>query len=743
MINKKKLTILVVEDDELDALLIKESLNYTTFKIYQAGVLSEALQFLSQPIPFDAILLDLTLPDSEGIHTFNAVHSTAQNIPIIILTGVDDEETVFNSLQSGAQDYLLKGHVNKQLLDRSIRYAIERKQIELRLKESLDLNQKIFSATAQGILTYKATGKCVFANEAAAQIINATVENLLNQDFHSIESWKNSSLYEIACEVLVTGIPRQQEISLTTTFGREIWVDFYFASFYSLGEAHLLLILNDKTKKQHIEKALEWKNYLMDMLMQNSPDAIYFKDLNGCLTNISKAMVDKLGFEDVKDVIGKTDFDLFSQQHASQAFQDEIKILSSGEGIYNYEEKETYNNKPDTWVITSKMPLFDITGEIIGTFGISRDITDRKIAEDALIKSKTLLDEAMEIAQLYNWVYDVQGEVFIFDEKLWQFIGHDDPTPGTYQLPISEYIQKFVFEDDKGIVINDRKKAQSNTDPDFFSQTEYRIVRLDGTIRHIIVRTRVLMNDAGNAVKYFGILQDITDRKIAIQESYEALNRVDSVKTDFLSFISQEIRAPLNGIVGSVNLIKNQENSSAIRDLLEILDKSVSNLEFFTDNATCFSNLTNNYQLETSSFNLKDLIQFAILENENKLNEKRLRILFKPAISSSIVLADKDLIYRLLVNTLQIFTNISNLNNNIIINIQEEDDKITCSISNNNESFPADLLRNFSSVSGIYHNRQIGLSLSIVKQIMDIHNGSITIFNMEKSGATMKLSFPK
>jgi PAS domain S-box-containing protein len=129
------------------------------------------------------------------------------------------------------------------------------------------------------------------------------------------------------------------------------------------------------------DAALVQEQYLLHALLSNSPDYIYFKDTESRFIRASKALALSFGVDDPAKLIGKTDFDFFTEEHARQAFEDEQAIILSGEQL-SKEEKETRNDRPDAWVLTDKLPLRDKDGNIVGTFGISRDITEHKQAEE-------------------------------------------------------------------------------------------------------------------------------------------------------------------------------------------------------------------------------------------------------------------------------------------------------------------------------------------------------------------------
>jgi signal transduction histidine kinase/DNA-binding response OmpR family regulator len=126
--------VLLVEDNEDDAFLIRETLSETTLEIKCAERLSTALEQLAKE-RFDAILLDLSLPDAYGLDTIGHVLRQAPGVPVVVLTGLNDEEAALKAVEHGAQDYLIKGQVDGHLLARSLRYAIQRHKAEERLKE--------------------------------------------------------------------------------------------------------------------------------------------------------------------------------------------------------------------------------------------------------------------------------------------------------------------------------------------------------------------------------------------------------------------------------------------------------------------------------------------------------------------------------------------------------------------------------------------------------------------------------
>jgi PAS domain S-box-containing protein len=137
-------------------------------------------------------------------------------------------------------------------------------------------------------------------------------------------------------------------------------------------------------ERRRAEEALSQERCLLRALMDNLPDAIYFKDAASRFIRINKALATSFGLDDPAQALGKRDFDFFTEEHAGPAFADDQEILRTGQPLVGKEEKETWLDGHVRWVSTTKMPLRDKDGTIAGTFGVARDITKLKLAVAAL-----------------------------------------------------------------------------------------------------------------------------------------------------------------------------------------------------------------------------------------------------------------------------------------------------------------------------------------------------------------------
>lgn len=163
-------------------------------------------------------------------------------------------------------------------------------------------------------------------------------------------------------------------------------------------------------RRKQAEKERNREQHLMKQFMEYVPDNVYFKDLDSRFIRINRSLATYFGLESTEDAIHKNDFDFFSTEHAEQALKDEREVLRTGKTITKVERETWLNGKGDTWVVTSKMPLYGLDGNIIGSFGISRDITHRR--EQRLVLNTYLLSVVADLPnprslkELFGFIVD-------------------------------------------------------------------------------------------------------------------------------------------------------------------------------------------------------------------------------------------------------------------------------------------------------------------------------------------------
>jgi len=143
------------------------------------------------------------------------------------------------------------------------------------------------------------------------------------------------------------------------------------------------------TRKQTQDDLKKVKT-LLSAMMQNTIDRIYFKDVESRFIQISNSQAKLFGLSDPIHAVGKSDFDFFTEEHSRKTFDEEQDIIRTNKPLVSVDEHLILKDKPDIWVSTTKLPLQDEAGNILGTFGITREITQNKLAEQALVESNNL-----------------------------------------------------------------------------------------------------------------------------------------------------------------------------------------------------------------------------------------------------------------------------------------------------------------------------------------------------------------
>ncbi len=246
-----------------------------------------------------------------------------------------------------------------------------------------------------GIYRTSRDGKILYANPALANILGFdSVDELMNTSAEDLYYDKKDRDEKMAlwkdCNCAVSS-----ELTMRTKDNNKIWVRDTCKVVFDADSniSHFDGVIENITQRREAESALAYEQYLLHTILDNVPEAIYFKDKESRFVRVSKRVVEQFGVKDSSEVIGKTDFDFFTEEHARPAFEDEQEVMRSNQVIFR-EEKETWLDGRITWASTVKMPMIDEKGEIVGTFGISHDITERKHTEVELHQAKEAAESA-------------------------------------------------------------------------------------------------------------------------------------------------------------------------------------------------------------------------------------------------------------------------------------------------------------------------------------------------------------
>ena len=299
-----------------------------------------------------------------------------------------------------------------------------RKRAEAALRERKARHRAILDASLDAVITIDERGIIESINPAtqrlfgysAAEMVGSNVSMLMTAPHHEQHDAYLANYLRTGQRKII-GIGR--EVTGRRKDGTVFPMDLSVSEIVLNGQRMFLGLVHDVTERKRAEDALRYardelevrvrqrtaeliaandnlkqERYLFDTVMNYLPHNIYFKDAANRFLRVNKAMAGYFGLRDAADAAGKTDLDFFAAEHAVEAMADEREIFRSGQPVLDKEEKEVWPDGRVTWVATTKMPLYDEAGQIVGTFGISRDITERKQAAEALRVAKEAAEAA-------------------------------------------------------------------------------------------------------------------------------------------------------------------------------------------------------------------------------------------------------------------------------------------------------------------------------------------------------------
>jgi PAS domain S-box-containing protein len=405
--------VLLVEDNPADVRLIREM-----FKEAKATwpapedtpSLMTAVDRLAKG-GINAVLLDLGLPDSEGISTFAKLHNQFPRTPIVVLTGLNNEELGLRSVREGAQDYLVKGQVDSQWLCRAILYAVERMQAKEALERSEERYRLLVEKNHAGVYRTSLDGHIMDCNEAFAKVLGYASREEISAhpmlDFYFDPHEREALVARLVVEHTLLNL----ELCLKRKDGSPVWV---LANKnlveWELGSPPIILgTIVDITRRKLAEEALQQSEGRLRAIVETEPEGVAIAASNGNLLQMNPAGLAMIEADSFAQVNGKSVLPLIVPEHRA-AFEALLEGVCSGNRA-NLEFEIVGLRGTRRWVESHAVPIADEAGSSC-VLAVMRDLTERKHAEKALrgLSTRLLQLQDEERRRIARELHDAIGQ---------------------------------------------------------------------------------------------------------------------------------------------------------------------------------------------------------------------------------------------------------------------------------------------------------------------------------------------
>jgi sigma-B regulation protein RsbU (phosphoserine phosphatase) len=315
----KTIKILLVEDNPDDVFLLHAALDRVTgthFKLETTRTLAASVARLAAG-DINIILLDLTLPDSSGLETFKSIKSHAREVPIIVLSGVDDETLAVNAVHAGAEDYLVKGRVNTQLITRAIIYAIERADAKKAVVKAEEKFRSIFENSVSGIFQTTPEGRYLNVNPALARIYGYTNQEELMariSDIGRLLYVDHSRRAEFIRLMQEQGVVKDFESQVFRKDGSIIWISENARAVRD-GKEQIQYYegtVEDITARREAEEKLRFSETRFRSIWQNSSDGMRLTDELGIILAVNPSYCQIVGLRS-DELVGRAFTVIYSE----------------------------------------------------------------------------------------------------------------------------------------------------------------------------------------------------------------------------------------------------------------------------------------------------------------------------------------------------------------------------------------------------------------------------------------------
>lgn len=502
--------ILLVEDNPGDVRLLQEYLRgdrsaAAGFQLVHEDRLARGLERLTEG-GLDALLLDLSLPDSRGIDTLVRARAAAPGTPIVVLTSLDDEGLGVQLLQAGAQDYLVKGEVTGSLLRRSLRYAVERKRVEKELSESEARFRAILDNSPGLVFLKDLEGRYLHVNRQFERTFHVTCADIAGKRDDELFPPEQAAAFRANdLKVLEAGAPMEFEEVALHDDGLHTSIVFKFPLRREDGSPYALCgITTDITNRKRMEEALRQAEEKYHSIFDNAVEGIFQSTPGGRYLSVNPALARMYGYDSPDDLI-RSVRDIAHEIYVNPDCRTEVTRLLEWRGVLRGVEYEVYRKDGSTiWISESVRAVRNDEGQILYYEGTIEDITERKRAEEARAQLAAIVECS------YDAVISVaHGRITSWNPAAEKLLGYSAEEilgkPVTLLHPPSRAGEAARILD---MVLQGERLHDVETER----------VRKDGRTVTVSLTVFPVKNMAGQITGASAIVRDITERKRAEEE---------------------------------------------------------------------------------------------------------------------------------------------------------------------------------------------------------------------------------
>jgi PAS domain S-box-containing protein len=413
---------------------------------------------------------------------------------------------------------------DKKVIQCNIRDITERKRTEGAMFASEARYRRLFEAAKDGILILNAaTGRIVDVNPFLTELLGYARETFIGKHLWELGLFKdiaaNAAKFK---ELQAKDFIRYENLPLETSDGRRVDVEFVSNAYLVDGYRVMQCNIRDIT----LRKKAEEKAILLAAIVESSDDAIIGQGLDGIIQSWNAGAEKIFGYSAGETVGGPMTL-LIPADRTDEENQilDKIK---QGDSLLHFETVRQAKGGRRIDVSITISPIKDSTGKLVGTSKVARDITERKLMENALRKTEFQLAHAMSLAQLVAWEYDVASGLFSFSDRFYALHGTTAELEGGNLMSAGDFARKFVHPEDASLVAEEIGNAVATANPDYQKQLECRVLRRNGEILHVLVNISITKDAAGRTVRLNGANQDITERR-KLEEQLRQSQKMEAV----------------------------------------------------------------------------------------------------------------------------------------------------------------------------------------------------------------------